>query len=31
VWFVEEIPLAGTAKIDKHALADEAASRWTPR
>ncbi|MGI9613870.1 MAG: class I adenylate-forming enzyme family protein [Acidimicrobiales bacterium] len=31
VWFVDEIPLAGTAKIDKHALTIEAASRWTPR
>ena len=31
VWFVEEIPLAGTAKIDKSTLALEAASRFTPR
>ncbi len=31
VWFVDEIPLAGTAKIDKAALTDEAARRWTPR
>jgi acyl-CoA synthetase (AMP-forming)/AMP-acid ligase II len=31
VWFVDEIPLAGTAKIDKAALAGEAASRWKPR
>ncbi len=31
VWFVDEIPLAGTAKIDKHALALDAAGRWTPR
>ncbi|MGI9596978.1 MAG: AMP-binding enzyme, partial [Acidimicrobiales bacterium] len=31
VWFVEEIPLASTAKIDKAALADEAAGRWSPR
>ncbi len=31
VWFVDEIPLAGTAKIDKAALADRAAERFTPR
>jgi acyl-CoA synthetase (AMP-forming)/AMP-acid ligase II len=31
VWFVDEIPLAGTAKIDKTALAVEASHRWTPR
>lgn len=31
VWFVEEIPLAGTAKIDQSTLALEAASRFTPR
>ncbi len=31
VWFVDEIPLAGTAKIDKAALAAEAARRWVPR
>jgi acyl-CoA synthetase (AMP-forming)/AMP-acid ligase II len=31
VWFVDELPLAGTAKIDKAALADEAARRWQPR
>jgi acyl-CoA synthetase (AMP-forming)/AMP-acid ligase II len=31
VWFVDEIPLAGTAKIDKEALTEEAARRWAPR
>ncbi len=31
VWFLEQLPLAGTAKIDKAALADEAAERWVPR
>ncbi len=31
VWFVDEIPLASTAKIDKATLADEAARRWAPR
>ena len=31
VWFVDEIPLAGTAKIDKNALAIEAAARWVAR
>ncbi len=31
VWFVDEIPLAGTAKIDKAALAIEAGERWHPR
>jgi acyl-CoA synthetase (AMP-forming)/AMP-acid ligase II len=29
VWFVDEIPLGGTAKIDKQALAAEAAQRFT--
>lgn len=31
IWFLAEIPLAGTAKIDKAALAAEAARRWVPR
>ena len=31
VWVVDEIPLAGTAKVDKLALADEARRRFTPR
>lgn len=31
VWFVDELPLAGTAKIDKAALAAEAVRRWEPR
>lgn len=31
VWFVDEIPLAGTAKIDKAALTVEARQRWAPR
>lgn len=31
IWMVDELPLAGTAKIDKQALADEATMRWTPR
>ncbi len=31
VWFVDEIPLAGTAKIDKTSLSAEAARRFTPR
>ena len=31
VWFVDELPLAGTAKIDKAALAAEAERRWQPR
>lgn len=31
VWFVDELPLAGTAKIDKAALATEAERRWEPR
>ncbi len=31
VWFVDELPLAGTAKIDKAALAAEAERRWVPR
>ncbi len=31
VWFVDEIPLAGTAKIDKAALSVEAVRRWVPR
>ena len=31
VWFVDELPLAGTAKIDKAALAVEAERRWVPR
>ena len=31
VWFLEELPLAGTAKIDKAALASEASRRWKPR
>jgi acyl-coenzyme A synthetase/AMP-(fatty) acid ligase len=31
VWFVDELPLAGTAKIDKAALAAEAERRWEPR
>ncbi|MEL6983371.1 MAG: class I adenylate-forming enzyme family protein [Actinomycetota bacterium] len=31
VWFVDELPLAGTAKIDKAALAVEAERRWEPR
>ncbi len=31
VWFLDELPLAGTAKIDKAALATEAERRWEPR
>ncbi len=31
VWFVDELPLAGTAKIDKAALTAEAAQRWQSR
>ncbi len=31
VWFVDEIPLAGTAKIDKTSLTAEARERFTPR
>ena len=31
VWVLEEIPLAGTAKIDKLALAAQARRRFTPR
>jgi len=31
VWFLDELPLAGTAKIDKSALAAEAERRWEPR
>ncbi|MGH1490017.1 MAG: class I adenylate-forming enzyme family protein [Acidimicrobiales bacterium] len=31
VWFVDEIPLASTAKIDKATLATEAEQRWVPR
>ncbi len=31
VWFLDEIPLAGTAKIDKTALTAEAARRFVPR
>ncbi len=31
VWFVDEIPLASTAKIDKAGLAVEAERRWQPR
>ncbi|MGB5760421.1 MAG: class I adenylate-forming enzyme family protein [Acidimicrobiales bacterium] len=31
VWFVDELPLAGTAKIDKAALTAEAERRWVPR
>ncbi len=31
VWFLDELPLAGTAKIDKAALVTEAARRWVPR
>ncbi len=31
VWFLDQLPLAGTAKIDKAALADEADRRWEPR
>jgi acyl-CoA synthetase (AMP-forming)/AMP-acid ligase II len=31
VWFVDELPLAGTAKIDRAALVAEASLRWTPR
>lgn len=28
VWFLDELPLAGTAKVDRSALTDEAARRW---
>ncbi|MEM7095335.1 MAG: class I adenylate-forming enzyme family protein [Actinomycetota bacterium] len=28
VWFVDELPLAGTAKIDRNALVDQAATWW---
>lgn len=31
VWFVDQLPLAGTAKIDKAALAAAAEQRWEPR
>ena len=31
VWFIDELPLAGTAKIDRAVLTNEAAQRWTPR
>ncbi len=31
VWFVDELPLASTAKLDKSALAAEAGRRWAPR
>ncbi|MEZ5408493.1 MAG: class I adenylate-forming enzyme family protein [Acidimicrobiales bacterium] len=31
VWMVDELPLASTAKLDKAALAAEAARRWVPR
>ncbi|MFT7597684.1 MAG: long-chain acyl-CoA synthetase [Acidimicrobiales bacterium] len=31
VWFVAELPLAGTAKIDKAGLVEDAADRWKPR
>jgi len=31
VWVVDELPLASTAKLDKSALAAEAARRWVPR
>ncbi len=31
VWVVDELPLASTAKLDKTALAVEAARRWVPR
>ena len=31
VWLVDQLPLAGTAKIDKAALATEASRRWVPR
>ncbi len=31
VWFLDALPLAGTAKIDKAALAAEAGRRWQPR
>ncbi len=31
VWLIDEIPLAGTAKIDKLSLQAEASERWVPR
>ena len=31
VWVVDALPLASTAKLDKSALAAEAARRWVPR
>jgi acyl-CoA synthetase (AMP-forming)/AMP-acid ligase II len=31
VWLLDELPLAGTAKIDKAALAEEADRRWEAR
>lgn len=31
VWLVDELPLAGTKKIDRTALTDEARRRWQPR
>lgn len=31
VWFLDELPLAGTAKIDRAALFTEAGQRWRPR
>lgn len=31
VWFVDLLPLAGTAKIDRSTLVAEAARRWIPR
>ncbi|MEM7342209.1 MAG: class I adenylate-forming enzyme family protein [Actinomycetota bacterium] len=31
VWFLDELPLAGTAKIDRAALTAEAERRWIPR
>ncbi len=31
VWFLDELPLAGTAKVDRAALTAEAERRWEPR
>jgi long-chain acyl-CoA synthetase len=31
VWFVDELPLAGTVKLDKATLQAEAQRRWAPR
>lgn len=31
VWFLDELPLAGTVKIDRTALHTEAEQRWLPR